>query len=84
MAPIRFCHERRAETRPGLSGRVSVRFVVAADGSVASAEVASSTLGDAEVEDCVRRAVTRVSFPPPRGGAPVTVTYPFTFASAQR
>jgi phospholipase/carboxylesterase len=81
MAPIRFCHEQRLAARPGLSGRVAIRFTVAPDGAVSGASVDSSTLGDDAAVECVRRAVTRVRFPAPAGGAPVTITYPFLFAA---
>jgi len=84
MAPIRFCHERQLETHPGLSGRVSIRFVIAPDGTVSTAQVATSTVGNDAVAECVRRAVTRVRFPRPQGGGSVTVTYPFMFAAPQR
>ncbi len=84
MASIRFCHERQLETHPDLAGRVSIRFVIAADGTVPSAQIATSTLGNDSVAECVRRAVTRVRFPRPEGGGAVTVTYPFMFASADQ
>lgn len=84
MASIRFCFERQLGTQPNLEGRVNVRFVIAPDGSVSSAEVASSTLGNDVVEECVTRALTRVRFPRPQGGGEVIVTYPFTFAAMGR
>jgi len=80
MASIRHCYEQQVARQPNLEGRVNVRFTIAPDGSVSSAEIASSTLGDVGVEACVRRAVTRIRFPQPQGGS-VIVTYPFTFAS---
>lgn len=83
MASIRYCYDRQLTTNPGLEGRISVRLVIALDGTVSSASIASSTLGNSTVEECVRRAVTRVRFPQPRGGV-VIVTYPFTFASTGR
>jgi TonB family protein len=80
MASIRYCYDQQVARQPTLEGRVTVRFVIAPDGGVSSAEIASSTLGDVGVETCVKRAVTRIRFPQPQGGS-VIITYPFTFAS---
>ena len=79
MASIRHCYEQQVARQPNLEGRVNVRFTIAPDGSVSSADIASSTLGDVGVEACIKRAVTRIRFPQPQGGS-VVVTYPFTFA----
>ncbi len=74
---VRFCYEQQAETRPQLEGRVGIKFIVNPTGGVQTAAVASSTLGNARVEQCIAKAVRRWSFPAPEGGGIVVVTYPF-------
>lgn len=63
------------------AGRVTVRFIIVGDGTVAMAEVveSSTTLGDPTTERCVSHAVRRLVFPAPDGGGIVIVTYPFAF-----
>ena len=45
--------------------------------------VASSTLGDPQVENCIAQAVRRWTFPQPEGGGIVIVTYPFMLTSPE-
>ena len=74
---IRYCYERELVKNPSLAGTVVVKLVIGASGTVASATVASSTLASPPVEDCIARAVTSFTFPPPRGGGIVIVSYPY-------
>jgi len=80
---IRHCYERELVSRPDLSGRVAIRFVIGEDGAVRTASVASSTVQSPSVGQCVAGAVRRVSFPNPSQGV-VVVTYPFSFIPASR
>jgi hypothetical protein len=72
------CYQEGLGRNPTLEGRVSVRFVIAREGSVASAANGGSDLPDSKVVDCVVRAYYGLSFPPPEGGI-VTVVYPILF-----
>ena len=76
---IRFCYEQQLAQNPNLTGRVSVRFVISQSGQVSAAAVAGSTISNTDVEQCVVRAIQRISFPQPSGGGVVIVTYPFFF-----
>lgn len=76
---IRFCYERELQSQPNLAGRVNIRFVISPSGAVSSSNVASSTIGNAQVEQCVARAVQRIPFPHSNTGGVVVVTYPFMF-----
>lgn len=78
---IRYCYQRELQKTPTLAGTVRMRFTVAADGSVGTAEVRESTLGSPEVEGCLVRLVQRMQFSPVPGGGVVSVTYPFTFSA---
>jgi hypothetical protein len=80
MAEIRYCYRRALATEPTLAGRVTVKFVIAADGTVASATVKSTTLAAPAVESCICGRFMRFVFPPPKGDGIVIVSYPFAFS----
>lgn len=72
---LRLCYENGLRNNPNLEGRVSTRFVIAHDGSVAAASNGGSDLPDAAVVSCVNRAFLGLSFPQPEGGGAVTVVF---------
>ena len=78
---IRYCYERELRTNPSLTGKVVVKFVIAKDGTVATAEIKSSTLTNSPVEQCLVGRFIRMQFPAPAGGGIVVVSYPFLFTS---
>ena len=79
MDEVKACYERRLTDQPGLEGRVSVQFTIAATGAVSNSALAQSSMKDAAVEQCLVLAVRGWEFPRPEGGGIVVVTYPFTF-----
>ena len=76
---IRFCYESQLNRFPKLDGKVAVKFVISPSGSVASSQVAQTTVSNAELEACVAGRVRTWIFPKPKGGGVVVVTYPFIF-----
>ncbi len=74
---VRYCYNQGLARDPGLSGKVSIQFNISASGSVPVAVVADSTVKDANVSNCIAKAVKRWTFPKPTGGGSVVVTYPF-------
>jgi TonB family protein len=81
LAQIRFCYNRGLRAYPDMSGRVVSNFVIAADGKVKTSRIKQSSLGAAEVENCIKSKVASWAFPQPRGGGEVVVNYPFLLRS---
>ncbi len=76
---FRMCYENGLRSNPNLSGRVTTRFVIGRDGSVANASNGGSDLADPGVVSCVVSAFYGLSFPTPENGV-VTVSYPIAFS----
>jgi TonB family protein len=74
---VRFCYESELVRHPGMNGKVTVKFIIAASGSVQRAGIDQSTLGNANVESCIVSRVYQWQFPKPKGGGIVVVNYPF-------
>ena len=55
-----------------------LRWTIEPSGQVSSTEVVATTRVDLDLMDCVKAAMSRWSFTPPRGGA-VRIERPFTF-----
>ncbi len=79
MNEVKFCYTRALSSRPELEGRIAVKFVISAKGTVQAAAVSRSTVGNAAMESCVVNAARRWTFPQPEDGGVVIVTYPFSF-----
>ncbi len=77
---IRYCYQRELTKDPTLSGKVTVKFVIAKDGAVSSAVTKVSTLDNRAVESCINGRFMRFQFPEPKGGGIVIVSYPFRFS----
>jgi hypothetical protein len=77
---LRICYEAGLALNPALTGRVTTRFTIAADGTVAAAQDGGSDLADANAVQCVVRQFGRMEFPKPEGGI-VIVTVPLTFSA---
>jgi Ca-activated chloride channel family protein len=78
---IRYCYQKQLQLDPSLAGKVVVKFVIAKDGSVASASIKTSTLNQQAAESCIVSRFLRMSFPAPTGGGIVVVSYPFLFSA---
>ncbi len=79
LSQIRYCYQKELNRQPSLKGKVVIRFVIAADGSVSRSEVQSTSMNNGVVEACVAERFYRMRFPRPQGGGLVIVTYPFVF-----
>ncbi len=80
MNQIRYCYQRELTKNPSLGGKITVKFVIAKDGSVSKAETKQTTMNNSAVEDCINGRFMKFQFPEPKGGGIVIVSYPFIFA----
>ncbi len=83
VGQVQRCIEEGQASRPGLAGRVTVRFVVNGEGAVIGSGVESSTLAAPTVEQCVAAATRRWQFPAPERGV-VMVHQPFNVQGRAR
>ena len=78
---VKLCYESALAKSPKLAGKLTLRLVISATGSVQQAAIASSTIGSKDVESCVTTAARTWVFPRPAGGV-VIANIPFELASA--
>ncbi|MFU8802385.1 MAG: TonB family protein [Bradymonadaceae bacterium] len=78
---IQYCYEQELQRHRELAGRVTIRFTVAATGSVISATVSDSSMNSPNLDRCMTDRIRRWVFPEPTGGGIVIVNYPFNFRS---
>lgn len=74
---VTHCYNQGLIKDPTLRGRVAIQFTIGGTGKVPLAVVSSTSVDDANVGNCIAKAVKRWTFPKPDGGATVMVTYPF-------
>jgi hypothetical protein len=93
MTQIRYCYQRELTKQPDLSGKMTIKFVIAKDGTVSSATVKTGTdetgrehtswnhadIGQ-KVGDAICARFLRFQFPEPKGGGIVITSYPFIFS----
>jgi hypothetical protein len=68
---VRACYERRLKMNPLLQGDLDLAISISTAGKVTGIGVNSDSIRDAEMLDCVRRAIRRWTFPKPEGGRAV-------------
>jgi hypothetical protein len=77
LSQVRACYETGLRRKPGMAGQVSMNFEIGGTGRLNYSKVAKSSLGDAEVGDCIAARMMTWDFPKPVGGVNVKVNYPF-------
>ena len=80
---LQHCYERQLQRDVALEGRLELRWVVNAQGRVASVQIARNELGSA-VQRCVAQKVRRWVFPQPRDERPVKVRQVLTFTNGSK
>jgi hypothetical protein len=76
---FRKCYETGLAHNPGLQGKVSVRFVIDANGNVPQAHIVGNELPDCEVTACLCDEFKKFTFPKPEGGS-VNIVYSLVLA----
>lgn len=76
---LRACYEREVAKVKGLSGTVTVVWLISPQGAVTKVFLKSSTIKNKNVENCVANSIKFWRFPAPKGGGAVSVEYPFDF-----
>jgi hypothetical protein len=79
----KYCYEKQLVQNPTLEGKVTLSFVIAADGKVSEVYIIETTIKNTSLELCMVRTAKRMVFPKPRGGGIVVVKYPFLFKAAK-
>lgn len=82
LSQFRYCYEvqLRKNSASHAGGKIVLRFVIGAEGTVSNIDVHSSTFANPELEQCIAGRIARIAFPAPPGGSVTTVTFPFTFS----
>jgi TonB family protein len=81
MAALRHAYNRRLREKPGLAGRITVKFSIDEFGKVLFAQVVESTMNDPELENTVVTRIRSWVFETiDKPGDVTEVTYPFVFS----
>ncbi|MCK5687774.1 AgmX/PglI C-terminal domain-containing protein [Myxococcota bacterium] len=79
---IRYCYEVQLQRNQNLEGKISVKWIISATGSVSKTSLNSSTMKNRAVERCILAKIKTWKFPAPAGGGIVEVNYPFVFKAS--
>lgn len=78
MHEIRECYNLGLAKDPALAGKIAIEFTIGPSGKVERSVAKDlSGLADPEVPKCIAEAIATWTFPEPRSGGRVTVSYPF-------
>ena len=77
---IKRCYEKELKANPDLKGKISVIFMINAEGRVQTVDITTDTVGNENVSSCIKSVVKRWRFPKPDEGS-VSIEYPFIFSS---
>lgn len=79
---IRDCYNKGLAKDPTLAGKIVIEFTIGPSGAVERSTATDvSGLADPELPKCIADAIATWTFPAPRGGGRVTVSYPFNLMS---
>jgi len=82
MAALRYAYNKRLREKPGLKGKITVKFAIDEFGKVIFAQVVDATLFDSELENTVLQKVKSWEFGKiDKPGDITEVVYPFVFAN---
>lgn len=78
---IQWCFEKELQKNPKLNGKIVVFWQIEPAGAVSTSRIKSSTIGDPDVDDCLKRQVDKWQFPAASNGQITKVFYPFLFTA---
>ena len=76
---IRYCYEKELPRNPNLAGEISTKLEIDASGTLVSATLAGSTMGNENVENCILKKIKRVKFAACPGDETMEFIYPWAF-----
>lgn len=76
---LRHVYNKHLKKKPGLEGKVTLKFTIAPGGEIISISIVSSTTGLGDFDNDIKNAVSRWTFSKIKSGN-TTVTIPFTFS----
>lgn len=75
---VRNCYNQALAKDPTLAAKIKIEFTIGPSGDVEQAQAIDvDGLADPELPQCIADAIQTWTFPAPRGGGRVTVSYPF-------
>lgn len=81
IAALRYAYNKRLRDKPGLTGKITVKFAIDEFGKVIFTQVVESTMGDSELEVTVKEKISRWVFEKiDKPGDVTEVVYPFVFS----
>ena len=81
IAALRYAYNKRLREKPGLKGKITVKFAIDEFGKVIFCNVTESTMGDADLETTVSEKIKRWVFEKiDKPGDVTEVVYPFVFS----
>jgi hypothetical protein len=81
LAALRYAYNKRLRDKPGLSGKITIKFAIDEFGKVIFTQVVESTMSDQELEVVVKEKIARWVFEKiDKPGDVTEVVYPFVFS----
>jgi len=81
MAALRYAYNKRLRDKPGLSGKITVKWAIDEFGKVIFAQVVESTINDPELEVTIKEKIARWVFEKiDKPGDVTECVYPFVFS----
>jgi hypothetical protein len=81
IGQIKHCYERQLIVDPNVYGKVVASWTINKDGAVSVSGIKKTTMNNKNVENCIAARIKNWTFPKPKGGGQVLVSYPFLFKS---
>ncbi|MEQ1876690.1 MAG: AgmX/PglI C-terminal domain-containing protein [Bdellovibrionia bacterium] len=79
QSQIKACFDRSLNTDPDLHGKVVLSWDISGPGTASNVRVKESTVGAAQLENCLSRVISNLRFPAPPKDQVAEVTFPFVF-----